>query len=74
MRKAEVQRIQEERVWWDRVGAIFGATLIGWTDRRSASFGAPLGECSGAVARKVIEMDNELRVLRAQLRNGDAPT
>jgi hypothetical protein len=65
MKRSELKRIKEEREWWDRVGTIFGATLIGWTDCTSAVFGAPLGQCSGAVARKILEMDDELRTLRS---------
>jgi len=68
MKKSELKRIQDDCKWWHRVGDIFGATLIGWTDRSSATFTAPLGECSGTVAKKIIEMDDELQALRKLIR------
>ena len=65
MRRDEMRRIHEDCEWWNRVGKIFGVVLIGFTERRSATFSNPLGECSGSVAKKILEMDDELRALRS---------
>ena len=62
--KSELRQIGDDCEWWTRVGDIFGATLIGFTCRYCATFSQPLGECSGSVARKILEMNDELKALR----------
>lgn len=56
-----------DRDWWRRIGKMFRSKLIGFSWRIEASFGPPLGECSGVVARKVIELDDCARQLRSAL-------
>ncbi len=56
------KKVLEDRDWWRRVGAMFNARLIGWTDRHDAQFTKPLGECSGVIASKLLELDERCRL------------
>lgn len=63
----EYQQAIADRDWWRRIGAMFRSRLIGFTYRISASFTPPLGECSGLVARRLVELDDCARQLQAAL-------
>lgn len=63
MPKVNRKQVLADRDWWRRVGAMFDAQLIGWTDRHVATFTKPLGECSGVVAAKLLELEDRIKEL-----------
>ncbi len=61
------QQDLEDRAFWKRIAAMFDTHLHGWTYQHHASFVYPQMEIDGKVAKKLIEQDDEIARLHAEL-------
>lgn len=74
MNAAEIAKINSDRAWWERVGAMWSSRLRCWSGRFSATFDGPPGTISGLIAAKLIEQEDKILKLTKQLQNAKRKT